>query len=491
MMNRLDLLSEMDIVYKGNLGVRFSGAGWYDNAYDDNRTHTNPALAAYSSAYNNGQYSSTTKRFHRGPSGELLDAFAFANVDLGGGQSFAVKLGKHTVYWGESLFTTFHGIAYSQAPLDGLKGASSPGIEAKEVFAPISQLSAAYQFNQEWSLRGQYFLAWRPNRLPQGGTYFGAADFLFDGPQQFALAPAGALGAVPQTGSIEPTRKPGNNFGVNLRYSPQAIPGTSFGAYYRRFDEMQPWAPILSLGPTAGIFGPFGPVGYHLAYAKDTEMYAVSVGSSLGAVSVGMDVSYRKNAALNSAANFAATGDFAGLEGARGNTWHVVGNGVYLLPSSSFYDSGVLIGELVYSHLDKVTKNPELFNGVGYASCTNAARTGPGTKDDGCATRNVWLAQVNVTPQWLQVLPSLDLSVPLSFNYGISGNGATLGGGNEGSFGYSVGLQMDYQQKYTVTLKWADGYAHYNTIGGVVANSNGNAAQNDHGWLSLSFKTSF
>ena len=33
--NRLDILSEFDVVYKGRHGARVSAAGWYDYAYED------------------------------------------------------------------------------------------------------------------------------------------------------------------------------------------------------------------------------------------------------------------------------------------------------------------------------------------------------------------------------------------------------------------------------------------------------------------------
>src|SRR6185369_5267432 len=111
-------------------------AAWHDQAYHSGMAVTNPGFLApglpYSAVgnYINNEYSAETKRFHY----------------LGGKQA-SVKLGKHTVYWGESFFTPFHGISYSQAPLDGLKAASSPGIEAKEVFMPIDQLSGSVQLS--------------------------------------------------------------------------------------------------------------------------------------------------------------------------------------------------------------------------------------------------------------------------------------------------------------------------------------------------------
>jgi hypothetical protein len=502
MMNRLDLLSEFDVVYQNKFGARVSASGWYDQAYHDGKAVTNPGQLApglpYSAIgnYIGNNYSSTTKRYHYA-GGELLDAFVFGNVDLGSAQA-NIKLGKHTVYWGEAFFTSFHNIAYSQAPLDGLKGASSPGIEAKEVFMPINQLSAAVQLSSEWSLRGQYFLAWRPNRLPEGGTYFGAADMLFSGPDRIlaGFGPTGPI-LVPRGSPVEPHRNGNDNYGLNLRYSPFALTGTTFGAYYRKFDETQPWAPVFKLAPPSPV-----PANYHLAYAKGTEMIAGSMQTAAGPVSVGAELIYRKNTALNSNTAFVSSNgsvrDFAGTEGARGNTIHMVLNGVYLLPRTALWESGTVIGELVYSRLQSVTKNADLFKGVGYLGCnaaTSSATSGQktvGDKSDGCAGRQVLLMQVNFAPQWLQALPGVDLTAPMSISYGLRGNGATLGGGNEGAAAWSVGLDADVQQKYKFGIKWNDARAGYNTgPTGLVTTTNGNAVQNNHGWLAMTFKTSF
>ncbi len=487
MMNRLDVLSEFDAVYKGKYGFRMSAAAWHDQAYSSGKAVTNPGFLApglpFSAIgnYVNNEYSSTTKRFHH-QGGEILDAFVFGNFDLDG-RSANVKLGKHTVYWGEALFTTFHGISYSQAPIDGLKGASSPGIEAKEVFMPVNQLSASVQLSPEWSLRGQYFLEWRPNRLPEGGTYFGSADMLFSGPDRLF---AGAAGQVARGAPVEPDRKGTNNFGLNLRYSPQSMSGTTFGVYYRKFDETQPWAPVFRLSPPSPV-----PQNYHLAYATDTQMLAGSVQTAVGPVSVGGELSYRKNAALNSNTSFAAAGDFAGVEGARGNTMHMVVNGVYLLPRTAMWESGSLVGEVVYSRLLSVTKNANAFKGVGYAGCTPATAGATGNKSDGCATKDVLLLSVSFTPQWLQVYPGVDLSAPMSLSYGLRGNGATLGGGNEGAATWSLGLEANVRQKYIFGIRWNDSRASYNTANNLVTTTNGNAVQKNHGWLALTFKTTF
>ena len=80
MTNRLDLLTELDVSYKKKFGFRVSGAAWNNFAYNDG-PKANPALAGAPSEYLNGKYNAYTDRFVKGPSGEILDAFLFANFD--------------------------------------------------------------------------------------------------------------------------------------------------------------------------------------------------------------------------------------------------------------------------------------------------------------------------------------------------------------------------------------------------------------------------
>ena len=42
------------------------------------------------------------------------------------------------------------------------------------------------------------------------------------------------------------------------------------------------------------------------------------------------------------------------------------------------------------------------------------------------------------------------------FQIGLSGNAATLSGGNEGFGNWSVGLTLDYLQKYEFRLNYSD-----------------------------------
>ncbi|MES2262693.1 MAG: DUF1302 domain-containing protein [Pseudomonadota bacterium] len=461
--NRFDLLSEIDFAYKKEVGFRVSASAWYDRAYRDDAIRSNPEVAAagFPNSYSGNRYANYTKRYHAGASGEILDAFVFSNFDAGS-VPVSVKLGRHSIYWGESLLTAGHGIAASQGPIDLIKALGNPGSQVKELFLPVSQASFQAGLTEELSIGGQYFFDWRPNRYPEGGTYLGLLDSLGEGPNALPVAPGFAF---PRSQDLKPGGR--GDFGVMARWSPQWLNGSA-GFYYRKYDEKNPW---LLLSGAAGA-----PTGYRLAYAQDLQLFGISLSKEFGGVSYGAEWSYRKNAALNS-----APGDGGALEGARGNTHHVVVNALGLIGRTPLFDTANYLGELVYSRLDKVTRNAALFSGLGYAPCVGK------DKYDACATKNYVGIALNFTPTWFQVLPSVDLQMPITYQTGLSGNSAVRAGGYQGQGDWSIGLTADWQQKYTFSLKYVD------YLGKIKPNGqfNGELPLTDRGWLVATFKTAF
>lgn len=474
--NRLDLLGDFDFVYKGDRGFRISAAAWRDFAVGSG-PERNPALSAFPQEYRGGVYNPYARRFARGPSGEILDAFVFGSFNAGT-VPVNVKLGKHVTYWGEGLFNLFHSISYSQAPLNLQKATASPGIEAKEVFMPIAQVSAQAQLAETLSLGAQVMLDWKPSRLPPGGTYFAAADATRA--DQVAAAPGFAF---PVGADVEPSRKRGQ-FGVNMRWSPKWLDGTA-GVYYRRFNEVMPWAQ-LSISPT-GV-----PRNLHLAFAQDTELLGFSLTKTLAGASVGAEASFRHNTALNSTTNPAglAALNYQGLEGARGDTFHFLLNGIYLLPRTALFEGGALQAELSYANLRKVTKNANVFLGEGTANCPAGV---PATEAN-CATKSFVGLQIGGNFDYPQVFPGVNLSVPFSYSVGLKGNAANLGGGNEGAKTWSIGLTAKFREVHEFSLKYNDSKVRYTTnpATGLALRQNGSTAvANNHGWLSFTYKTAF
>lgn len=476
---RLDLLSELDLNYKNTAGARLSAAGWYDAAYRDTRVRS--TVPGFASSYFNDSYNSTVKRYTRGPSGEVLDGFVWANFRIAD-KPANLKVGRLTNYWGEAYVLGAHAISYSQSPVDGVKAVASPGIEVKEVFLPLGQLYLKYQPTANLSLAAQYFTEWKPSRLPYGGTYFGPADIFFEGPDRLPVDAAG--NALNHAASIKPKRA--GNFGLSAKLNVEPIEST-LGFFYRRFDDYNPWfSPNFTNFVTIPGVGTV-PTAWQLVYPKKVEMVAASFARVIGSVSVGAEVSYRKNGALT-----AAGMNPVNNEGPRGNTWHALVNGVYLLPKTPFFDTGSVLAELAYSRLGKVTSNEAFFQRAGSAACVNPAG-GAGDKSDGCSTKDYLGMALVFTPQYLQVMPSLDMELPVSLTYGLRGNAPSSGGGNEGTLSWSLGAKATYAQKHEFQLLYSDQRARskYDPSGSVLVGGNGGTSTTDRGWVVFTYKTSF
>lgn len=487
--NRIQALVEFQATKERRMGFRLSGSVWNDFAYDDDvNTNPNPAFSSILT-YPSGKYSSTTKKYQiRG--GEILDAFAFYNTDIGDTPVY-LKVGRFTQYWGNAFFFGFSNIAYSQHPVDYGKAFSQPGTEVKELFLPRAQVMATALLSPELSVSAQYFLEFRPNRFPEGGTYLGPFDILYKGPQSGG-ALAGAFGGPVTAGHSDEPSNNNQNFGVKVSWSPEWAAG-DLGFYYRQFDDVQPWS-LATINAGGGG-------SLRLKYAEKTKLFGVSYERTFGSLSTGFELSYRKDTALNSALSTGLVG-VPYEEGATGDIVNVVANGLVTLGSTPFWDAGTLIGEISYTHLVKVSGNESVFNGVGYGACRDSVNAAlPGGRSDGCATRNAVGLAVLFEPQWLQVSPGIDLSMPTSVTYGVDGNPAYAGGAfyAKGALLYSLGVKANIEQKYTVVLQY-NGY-YYNTgpktiipgLGESYAGNGGNGAValNDKGWVELMFKTSF
>lgn len=493
---RLDLLSELDFSYDSRFGARTSFAGWYDLAYRKHSVTIAPGLAdanipsAYAASGNT--FSKYVDRRYHGPWGEVLDAFLWARFDAGP-VPVTVKAGRHTVNWGESLLLggAIHGVAYAQAPLDLIKAFANPGTEAKELFRPLTQISANAQLTPELSLAAQYFLQWEPYLYPEGGTFVGPADFAFAGPDgQFAN-----LGGKPvflKNGGANESNK--HDWGAALRYSPELLDGT-VGLYYRRYADKL--AAVL-LVPNPGGEGPLSPVlasplQYQQFYGESVDMVGASLAKQLFGASVGLEANYRHNTPLASQALGLTVPPAPALVPvlfpngmpvrtgnsfqARGDTLHGVANAISVLPPTPLWSIASWNVEATYSRLLKVRDNADMFFGEGYGVCrsdpgltaTNLAKT----TDDGCATRSAAGIGGGFTPTWYQVFSGVDLLMPLAGSYNFYGNSPVTLGGNEGSGTYSAGIAADIQSTVRLDLKFVGFYGNTLDNGTTVTSSNG------------------
>jgi hypothetical protein len=486
--NRLDIMSELDFTYKKDYGLRLSAAFWYDQRYHD-------ALAGGDRPYSNHLVngvpgiglSDQAKRLYAGPDGEILDALVFVRKPIAG-MHFNLSVGRQTNYWGESLLLQggLQGISYGQMPVDVIKGLAVPGSEIKELFRPLGSVNLNVQLTRSLSLAAQQYFQWEPYRLLEGGTYLGLLDAIFQGgeinyyPLLFPVLPGAHL---TKTDSPEPDGT--KNFGFALRWTSEQM-GT-FGLYYRRFADMLP-----QIGGIVSLSG----LQYFFSYPDDIDLYGVSYTTTIMGISVGTELSYRHNMPLNSNPYFVIPGVLpkpgkGDTYGARGNTFHGLINFFKLGGKTPLYDSVLWNAEICWTHWSHVSSGLMYFQGPGGL---NATLTGPYEGLDK-VTEHAVSAAVNFTPTWYQVFPGMDLSMPLSYYQGISGNGATgvVLGINENAGMWSVGLSLDVVARYKFELTYAGYFGDVATdyTGGIYQFNGAQSLLKDRDTLTFTFKTTF
>lgn len=518
--NRLDLLTEFDLVYAKTAGLRVSAAAWTDQAYrqlDNNNVSTSNHLSNGSPEIG---LSNTTDRFHKGPSGEFLDAFVFGGMDFGD-SAINVKAGRHTVFWGEALLSPFHGVSYGQSPLDLRKLLSVPGTEAKELLLPRNAISAQLVATPALTFSAQYFLDWKPFRIPEAGSYLGGYDMLLDGGESLIAGPGARL---ERAADVKPEKR--GDWGLSARWSPNWLDGT-MGLYYRNTSDIQPQVHVkpavatlpaaacgalgfTALAPTTCYINPSaaslaqlgkGIIGqYQLVYPGHVDVFGLSLSKNVAGVSVGAEVSYRKNMPLNSdavtifssapgsEALVAATpGAITAMPGegqtggTLGNTWHGILNFLGTTAKTPLFDASSWIVEFQWSRWDKLTQGAALFKGRdNYRGVDKVSKDFVGVA-------------LNFTPTWFQVFPGVDISAPLAYSAGLSGSSAVSSGGSKNTGSYSVGIAADIYQKHRIDLRYVDffGPTQTDATGAITSSADLNALLSDRGYVSLTYKTTF
>ena len=411
------------------------------------------------------------RRYYRG-SGELLDAYAYGTFDLGSTR-LGVKAGRTAVLWGEAIALSQHSISYAQAPTDVRKVLATPGVDAKETALPVGQIALDWQVLPNVILLGQYFYEWKPSRLPEAGTYLAAADIGFTGPTQGLLSPTAAL---PWHGYEKPKSTQGD-FGLGVRWTPEALGGT-VGLYYRQVDERSGW---LVLRPSAG--------DARFRYAEGAHLVGLSLAKNIGGVSAGLEVVKRLNTAFFTGGVLApATATAA--EGPRGDSTHVLMNGIKSFGPNMAWDSATLVVELAYSRRDRVRSDPY----KAFRTCENyTLPTRRGDPSNGCITRDNWVPLMRFSPSWVAVAPGWDVGTAAVLSYGIKGNSSVIGGGNEGVGSWSLGGTLTYNATHDFSLAY-NGYLNKNALSSTTNPASTAWAApplHDRGWVSFTYKTAF
>jgi hypothetical protein len=462
--NRFDLLSEFDIS-GGDYGIHASGAAWYDTVYHQRDANDSAATSNPISVPHNA-FTRAVQTLD-GKDAELLDAFFYGSFDADG-IPVTFRVGRHTLLWGESLFFAQNGIAAGQAPVDENKALSEPDAEAKEIFLPVGQASLTVQPLANLALSFYYQFEWRPTRLPGVGSYFSDADILDAGGERLIVQPGeylyrGADRTAPNSGQ----------YGAALHLTWGEV---DYGLYALRYNAKEPEV-LIQPGYTTGPDGaititdpsivnfPVGRVGnYTLMWPTGIDIYGASFSFYAGDAAIAGEISARRNmplvGSLSAIPGAAGSGDYGGggyggggyasprapqqaadtpftlvlpqLDYPRGDTLHAQLSAVTTVERIGIWDSADLSAEIAMNDVLDVT---------------SAAYALDPTRDRfAAATRAVF------APNYFQVLPSLDMSLPIGLGMGLIGRSSVEASQNAGAGDIEAGIDFTFRTVWQAGL---------------------------------------
>jgi hypothetical protein len=462
--NRLDVLSELDLSMS-NFGGRISAAAWYDEVYNggtDNTTLTSNNTPA-------SAFPGETRRL-MGRKAELLDAFVWGKFDLAG-RPASLRLGRHTLLWGESLFFGANGIAGGQAPLDLIKLLSVPNSQFKEIARPTGKVSGQVQLTDTLTLGGYLAYEWEKTRLMPAGAYLSTSDAMGPGATRIN---AGPTGVFQRADDLEPPDS--GQGGVQLRWRADTI-DTDFGFYAIRYHATTP----SNINNTLAGFPPaLTAQSYRWLYHEGVRAFGASAAKTVGDWSLAGEASIRQNTPLASSGQsvIPAIGVGTRYDNSRnpgyavGETAHAQFSWLASLGPSFISREASFLGEIAWNKRIKVTHNPQMLN--------------PNADKSAVGMRMVY------SPSYRQAWPGLDLtpSVGLGYTWGKS-SAVGPGFGVDKGGDFNIGLTAVYLGKWTASLN----YVHFLGPEGPTLDNANNAqfkqALKDRNFVTFSLRTTF
>jgi hypothetical protein len=422
--NRVDLLSELDIRYK-DVGARLSGAAWYDSVYNDSNDNDSPATANALSVRND-HFTDDTRKLH-GRKGELLDAFVYGARDIGNTR-LSGRLGQFTQIYGESLFFGANGIANAQSTVDLVKLQSVPGSQFKEILLPTKQVSGNWQLTDTISVGAYYQFEWNKTRLPGSGSYFSAGDFVGDGAESLYF-PTGRLVRGPSINARD-----SGQFGAQFKFS---LDDWEFGLYAARYHEK---TPIFYFRPAALI--PGNDDSYVNVYAEDVKVFGASFSTLVGEANVAGEVSMRVDTPLAPTGGVVIAGMGADNDSHAaypvGNSLHAQVSMINVFGGNALWDGASFVGELAFNRRLSIKKNADQLD--------------PNT------TRDAYSLRFTFEPQYFQVLPGVDVQLPVTIGYTPYGRSSVtpLAFAPEHGGDITLALKADYQKTWYASLSYTN-----------------------------------
>lgn len=433
---RADLLSEFDAIWRRDFGIRVSAAAWYDDKlHRSTKADDDPTIGQI--PYN--EFPSRTRKL-AGEKAELLDAFVFGGWRFDNGMKLTARFGRHALQYGESLFFGDNGIARAQGPVDIDKLLASPNAQFKEIIRPVPQLSAQLQISPEISVGGYVQFRWEADRLAPAGSYFSTANIPWGSRQpELVNIPAGTpiSGSYALTPGADQEAKDSGQFGLQLKWR---LDETDLGFYFARYHDKAGQLygnlnPVGAPGPTGAL-----PGTWFYKFPENVKTAGISASHSVGNFNIAAEASVRDGVPLWSA-NMLYPGGFGAPQPrpALGRTAHLNLSTLATFGPSFIARESSLVAEVAWNRV--------------------LSKDDPDHSLDEGRTRDATALQFIFTPSYRQVLPGIDLSVPVGLRYVLDGNSSVTGAGwgakNTGSA--NLGIEGTYLGVWQFALT----YTHY------------------------------
>ncbi|NNE04232.1 MAG: DUF1302 domain-containing protein [Xanthomonadales bacterium] len=297
--------AELDIRYK-NFGGFFRVSGFHDF-----ENHDKAEL-------------SDTAQERVGEDVRLLDAYIWGDHAVGD-HFLNWRLGRQVVSWGESTF--IQGGLNVINPVDVSK-LRLAGSELKEAFEGVNMLYGTIDLTDAVSLEALYLFDFEEIIPDPAGTYFSSSDIATPGATYAMLgfgiypqpvinpdlyAPVCLGGDFAASDALLPAQlvatgcalslpraetrlaDDSGQYGLALRWFAENLGGTEFGFYYLKYHSR---LPVLSGSAITARPPPFGTASYFTEYPEDRDLYGISFNTTVGTWSLGGEVTYRPNVAL-------------------------------------------------------------------------------------------------------------------------------------------------------------------------------------------------
>jgi hypothetical protein len=418
--DRLDLESQLDLAL-GDFGFHASAAGWYDTVYHNSTD--NRSLATYNVTSVPASSFAPAVRDLEGQYAELDDAFVYGTFDIEN-MPVSARLGRQTVLWGESLFYDANSIASAQAPTDYTRTVTGQSSYSNNLYLPVTQLSLTAQLLPDVSLTVYDHLGARPSRQPGDGSYFSYVDFLGPGAGRLFL-PSGQYLLRQADGKVSAD----GQYGVALRTSMDDI---DIGFYVLQYNATDPQ--IITMASPGGL-DPTTAGSYKLVYPKDIALLGASASTSLDEGTIAAEISLRRNAPLLAYPRGAGIAPDSGSASyldyyLKGDLLHVQASAQLPIATTDIWDSANVSMEMAADDVTGLS---------GDASATSLERFAA-------------KARLMFEPHYFQVLPNLDLTVPIGVGYNLTGRGFTYYAQNGGTGDFEIGVSALYRSVWKASL---------------------------------------